>query len=213
METEIKDRVIKSEKIKWRNCEWFQPDNLKKVTDADFENLKDIIRKYGVIRSFKVWEYQDTIYILDGHLLHKVLLSLDNVPELLSAEFIECDNEKQAAEFVLYYSSFWHRIANEGLFEFTEKFNINLPRLNLNLPPLDMRVETLDYQEIWQGMPEFENEDQSPYKTIKVHFENDEDLNLFAELIGQNLTEKTKYIWYPKKERLDLINYRAEVES
>jgi len=203
MENKIKDRVIKSEKINWRKCKWFQPDNLKAVTDEDFDNLKEIIKERGIIRSFKVWEYEDKIYILDGHLLQKVLLSLDNVPDLLSAEFIECDNKKQAAENVLYYSSFWHRIANEGLFKFTEKFEINIPKLKINLPLINYNQNNIDHKniinEVWQDLPEFENEDITG-RMIKVHFDNDEDVNRFAKLIDQKITEKTRAIWFPKRD-------------
>lgn len=209
----VKDRVIKSEKIYWRRCEWFQPETLKKVTDDDFNKLQDNIKKYGVIRGFKVWEKEGTLYILDGHLLQKVLLSLpDDVPERLSAEFIECDDEKQAAEFVIYYSSFWHRFANEGLFAFTEQYGIVIPELGVNLPQMYLfnSEKQVDYDEMWAGMPEFDNENLKPFKTIKVHFDNAHDMNSFANLVKQTVTENTTYIWFPKKEKLDLVNYKVD---
>ena len=54
------------------------------------------------------------------------------------------------------------------------------------------------WEEEWQGMPGFVQEDQSPFKTIYVHFENRQDINKFAKLVGQTITIKTKSIWYPK---------------
>ena len=54
------------------------------------------------------------------------------------------------------------------------------------------------WEDEWQGMPEFIQEDQSPFKTIFVHFENREDMLLFAELVDQRLTTKTQSIWYPE---------------
>lgn len=53
----------------------------------------------------------------------------------------------------------------------------------------------------WKEMPDFEQEYKGPYKTVYVHFRNQEDYEEFAKLIGQNLTEKTKAIWHPKKEK------------
>ncbi len=50
----------------------------------------------------------------------------------------------------------------------------------------------------WVDMPEFVQEKQEPYACIKVRFENQEDLEEFAKLIGQPLTNKTKSIWHPK---------------
>jgi hypothetical protein len=55
-----------------------------------------------------------------------------------------------------------------------------------------------DWEEHWVGMPEFVQEDNPPYKKIFMNFRNEEDYKAFAKLIGQNLTEKTKSIWYPK---------------
>ena len=53
----------------------------------------------------------------------------------------------------------------------------------------------------WVGMPEFEQENNPPYKKIIVSFRNKEDYEEFANLIGQNLTNKTKSIWHPKLDR------------
>lgn len=53
----------------------------------------------------------------------------------------------------------------------------------------------------WEGMPEFENEDQmSKFRAI-VHFRNEEDMRAFEELVGQMIPTNTRAIWYPKAER------------
>jgi len=62
-------------------------------------------------------------------------------------------------------------------------------------------------------MPEFEQEDLSAWKSITIHFDSMDNLQNFAELVGQTLTEKTKSIWYPKKEREDLLSLVAHAES
>lgn len=43
-------------------------------------------------------------------------------------------------------------------------------------------------------MPEFKQEKKEPYSKIIVRFDNEEDLQEFAEMIGQKLTNKTKTI-------------------
>lgn len=53
----------------------------------------------------------------------------------------------------------------------------------------------------WDGMPEFEQEKQEPFSKIIVRFETEDDLQEFANLIGQKLTSKTKSIWHPKLQR------------
>lgn len=61
----------------------------------------------------------------------------------------------------------------------------------------------------YEGMPEYLSEDQI-YKTLHVHFNNEADLQAFAKLINQTVTEKTKYIWYPHKEKNDLASYKYQ---
>ena len=53
----------------------------------------------------------------------------------------------------------------------------------------------------WEGMPEPENQLVKPFKTLLVYFENKQDLDEFSKKIGVALTEKTKYTWYPEKEK------------
>jgi len=50
----------------------------------------------------------------------------------------------------------------------------------------------------WREMPEFNQEDKMPLRTIKVHFKNQKDVEKFSELINQNIYLKTKYVWFPE---------------
>lgn len=60
--------------------------------------------------------------------------------------------------------------------------------------------EMIKWKDEWQGMPEFDQEDQTSWKSIIVHFENEADMKKFGELIGQKLTYRTRSIWYPEAE-------------
>lgn len=51
------------------------------------------------------------------------------------------------------------------------------------------------------GMPGFVTKDLAPWKQITIKFKTKEDRQAFAELIGQQLTDKTAVIWYPEKKR------------
>ncbi len=57
-----------------------------------------------------------------------------------------------------------------------------------------------DWRDKWGGMPEYSCEDLLPWQSIKVHFENREDREAFAQLIGQPLSDKTQSLWYPEAE-------------
>ena len=49
----------------------------------------------------------------------------------------------------------------------------------------------------WQGMPECVSEDQTAFASVKVNFDSAESREAFAKLIGQNVTENTRSVWYP----------------
>lgn len=62
--------------------------------------------------------------------------------------------------------------------------------------------ETPDFFEThWQNMPEFKQADKSAQRQIIVSFDNDDDVQAFAKLVGQNITEKTKSLWFPPREK------------
>ncbi len=56
------------------------------------------------------------------------------------------------------------------------------------------------WEDTWEGMPEFVQEDQSPHQSILVHFASIEDRQKFSELIDQTITIKTQSVWYPAAE-------------
>lgn len=65
----------------------------------------------------------------------------------------------------------------------------------------------------WEGMPEFIQEKKEAYSKIIVRFDNEDDLQEFAKMIGQKLTNKTKSIWHPKLVRGINSNKRYKNES
>lgn len=59
----------------------------------------------------------------------------------------------------------------------------------------------------WQGMPSFEQNDASAYRTLHMHFADEDAVQAFSRLIAQSVTENTTYLWYPKMERRALGVY------
>lgn len=56
-----------------------------------------------------------------------------------------------------------------------------------------------DRQGMWNGMPEYQNEDVQVFHTIKMHFNTEADMVAFAKLVGQTITPQTTYLYYPKQ--------------
>lgn len=59
---------------------------------------------------------------------------------------------------------------------------------------------TADVGEVYQGMPECEQEDQTAAYTVHVHFDTAGALRDFGQRIGQEVDEKTRWLWHPRKE-------------
>jgi hypothetical protein len=68
--------------------------------------------------------------------------------------------------------------------------------------------EIADFDEAaeWVGMPTFEND--GPKDKLIVHFESEDDKLDFAASIGYTITNRTKYIYWPDRERRDIASLR-----
>jgi len=73
--------------------------------------------------------------------------------------------------------------------------------------------EEIDPDKMWEGMPEFENPDASAPYSIKVNFYSVMDLEEFAQLVGQTVTENTKWINFPYREHDNLKRVKVVDES
>lgn len=66
-------------------------------------------------------------------------------------------------------------------------------------------VEELEDPLEWQSMPEFKNEKNDAYRKIIISFQNEQDIQDFAKLVNQHITDKTKSLWIPEKRKNDSI--------
>lgn len=82
-----------------------------------------------------------------------------------------------------------------------------------NLASASNDEDEVDYEDMWQGMPTFEQSDALGVKSIKVNFMTHEAIAEFAQLIGQKVTERTKFINFPYQEADDVLAHRCKDES
>ena len=83
-------------------------------------------------------------------------------------------------------------------------FEYDLDNLGFNDNELDTILnwentdsKWLDAKEEWKEMPEFEHDDLEPYRRLIVNFGNKDAVEKFFKLIGQDFTDKTKFINIP----------------
>lgn len=58
--------------------------------------------------------------------------------------------------------------------------------------------EYKEYEINWVGMPEYRQENKTPYKTILFKFDTEQEYNEFAKNIDQKINSNTTSIWHPK---------------
>lgn len=65
-----------------------------------------------------------------------------------------------------------------------------------------------EWKKHWKEMPEFIQENNPPYRSVKVKFKTKEIYDSFVKLLNQNMTQRTKSIWYPEAKASDIFKYR-----
>jgi hypothetical protein len=65
----------------------------------------------------------------------------------------------------------------------------------------DANTKWLDQKEEWEGMPEYEHDDKTPHRSMTVHFMSQKDLETFFQLIKQDCSDKTRWIYFPRQEK------------
>lgn len=205
--------------------------NLKTLHKDDYLKLRGLIEAQGFSFPLFVWRGEDkTLYLLDGHQRRSTLLKMQEegweIPPIPYDE-VYASTFKEAKEKLLAAASQFAKVDRQGLYEFMGEADIDLSFLqsNIVLPSLNVEsFETEFYREHegkpvgdpskeWNGMPEFNQEDKTSYRHIVVHFQNDEDVRKFGELIGQSMTNKTRSIWFPKVENESMMDKRYASES
>jgi len=186
-------------------------DNPRLHSKEQIQQIANSIKEFGFRIPISVDE-NNTILAGHGRYRAAEMLGYEEMPciqqkdltHLQKKAFIIADNK-------ITLNSTWD---NDLLWEQVKELNglgFNLDILGFDnaemLPMLDDNAVT-DFASEWENMPEFVQEDATAYRTIRVHFETDRDLELFSNLIGQKLTDKTKSIWYPKQEKNDTESKR-----
>jgi len=142
--------------------------------------------------------------IIKGHGRWKAALKLDLklIPVIVRNDLT--DKQVKASRIMDNKSaeSEWdYPLLKDGLEELdTGDFDMELTGFDENEIEQMMTIygDEYDPEKEWRGMPEFNQEDLTSSKTIIVHFKTPKDYEDFGNLVKQKITEKTRYIWFPK---------------
>jgi len=138
----MKDKILKTELLEWRELIPFQPDILKSQTVEQHNKLKKSLIKNGFTAAFQVWGKGKKFYILDGHSRYFALKELADegaqIPEKLPCTFIDIKNAQQAKKAVLLFNSHYAKIEKSALAEFTADFDLDDLIGEIDIPDIDM---------------------------------------------------------------------------
>jgi ParB-like chromosome segregation protein Spo0J len=175
--------------------------NPRKHTEEQIAQIAKSIDEFGFLNPILVDE-KNIILAGHGRYMASQTLNLDSVP-VVKAENLT-DEQKQAlviADNKIASNSTWdENLLWDQIRELNEKgFDLNVLAFEEMeiLPILNVGQVVDDPSTEWVDMPDYQQENLMPQKTLLVHFANEDDRQEFAKLVNQKLTEKTKFIWYP----------------
>ena len=178
--------------------------NPRQLSDHDAKNIKQSMETFGLADPLIV-NTDNTI--IGGHMRKRVIGDNDRVVDVRVPSRQLTDREVEELNIRLNRNSGefdFDILANE--FEVGDLLDWGFTEFNLGIN------SEIDYKKEWEGMPEFESKDLTSFRKIIVHFNSQDDVNKFAELIGQSISEKVRYIWYPEAEIMhqDLVIEKDE---
>lgn len=188
------------------------PDNAREHSERNIEAIKRSIQRFGIRKPVVAKEDTKVVYAGNATLAAALDLGIEEIPvawipaetsETICRAYAIADN--RTAELADWDSEQLEQII-------AELQDVDLEDLGFTeaeLATLLGKFE-LNYEAIWQGMPEFVQEDQEGFHQIIVHFETEQDLADFAALVQQKITPKTKYLWYPKQPEIPIGRIRDE---
>jgi hypothetical protein len=187
--------------------------NPRTITKEAFERLKDRIIKRGFHDVIKI-DIDNTV--LSGNQRKQALVDLgvEEVSVLIpDRKLTDEEREKIALE----------SNRNDGVWDYdmlANDFDIELLK-EVGFTEAQLMITKDNLQTIedpfteWKGLPEFEHTDLTPHRQILISFQNEKDVQTFAVLLEQNITEKTKSLWFPEVKRRNLsdLSYEEQQQS
>jgi len=187
----MQDRVIHSKKIDWKQIQTLQPDKFKMPEQQ--EVLKKSLLANGFVSPFCVWQDEaGVIWSIDGVHRIKALTELQeqgqDIPELLTANFIEAKDRKEAGIILLeVFNTKQNKATEQGVELLKIDLNISNDDLHIGFEDLDIKIE-LEDQEVTE-LEATEALDEAPEPpTIPITVKGDlYELNEHRVLCGDSL--------------------------
>lgn len=176
--------------------------NPRTISKIKYEKLLTSIESFAKMLELRPIIYDEDGVIWGGNMRYQALMQLhnDGKVELKDEYFKQIIGytEEEKKEFAIRDNvelGDWDMdlLANEWS---------DLPLSDWGVLPSAWGTEPQDVNELWKenGMPDYGDPSaKKPFRSVMVHFETQQAVDDFAELIGQTITGKTKFVWVPRK--------------
>ena len=176
--------------------------NPRTISKVKYEKLLKSIETFTKMLELRPIIYDENDVIWGGNMRYTALMQLHNDGKVeLKPEYfkkIEGYTEEEKKEFAIRDNvelGDWDMdiLANEWS---------DLPLDDWGILPSAWLNDPVDVNELWKenDMPDYgDPSSKKPFRSVMVHFQTQEAVNDFAEMLMQTITEKTKFLWYPRK--------------
>jgi hypothetical protein len=180
--------------------------NARIHSDAQIEQLADSIQEWGWTMPVLVDE-RGEIIAGHGRVLAAQRLKLDQVPVMVARGWSEAQVRA-------------YRIADNRLTE-NSSWDSAMLTLELNeLQTLGFDTDLTGFTQVeaeqltapandpireYVGMPEYEQNSAEAFRTIMLHFKDAEAVKQFCHLVQQDMSDKTKFLWFPRADRQSYV--------
>ncbi len=201
------EKTWPAEKIERRSLSTLVPyaKNARTHSEAQILQIVESIREWGWTTPVLI---DEAGLVLAGHgrLLAAERLGIVEIPVLVARNW--SDAQKTAyiiADNKLSEASAWDFALLKPELSTLSELGFDLSKAGFTAAELDAFLmpgapASADPRSEWHdaGMPGYDVEDQKPFRSIIVHVRDQAALDAFAVLIGQTITDKTKYVWHPE---------------
>jgi hypothetical protein len=187
------------------------PGNWRDHPAAQAEAMRGVLAEVGIAGALLAYRSErqgGALVVIDGH------LRKDAAPQKWPVLILDVDDTE--ADFILATHDPLAAMATadagalDALLSSVQSSEAGVQNMLAQLAARSGLYNADDPNALWEGMPEFENEAQPAYQSIKVNFLAREAVQEFATLVGQPITDKTVWINYPKREHDNLKAYHTE---
>ena len=184
------------------------PNNPRIIKNDKFKKLVKSIQEFPEMLKLRPIVVDENMIVLGGNMRLKA--SKDAGLKEVWIEIAEGLTDEQKKEFIVkdnvgFGEWEWDILANEW-------DSIQLAEWGLDVWKNIDDIDELDADQEWVGMPEFNQLDKMPYRQIIVSFDKESDVQDFANIMNENITQKTKSFWFPKKEK-NILKDKAYVDE